>query len=96
MFGRCHQCGGYCKTRRATYCSPACRQKAYRLRKKQSEISKKNTMHMDDRLVLFQAVRSFPEFKNQFEGFYTDYGVEASVEMLHIVKFYMESGYKNA
>lgn len=92
MFGRCHECGGNCKTRRSSYCSPACKQKAYRKRKKQEAIAKKNTMHLEDRVLLQQVINERPDFKNQFEGFYSDFSVDASVEMLHIVASQIGAG----
>lgn len=82
---RCWQCGDNVKTRRQCYCSNACKQKAYRERQKAKKNALKNTMHMEDRITLAQVVKQRPDFKDQFAGFLKDFGVPASVEMLHIV-----------
>lgn len=48
----CKICGSSVTNKRGKYCSNACRQRAYRDRKKQQFEARKNTLSMDDFLIV--------------------------------------------
>lgn len=85
MIGTCEVCGQETYRRRLMYCSNACKMRAYRRRKKQQKKAQENTMRLEDSALLTVVTLERPDFKYAFDGFLSEFGLDASVEMLHIV-----------
>ena len=72
--------------RYSIYCSNACKQKAYRARKKQEAIAKSLTMTFTEKKEYDCVVSVYPEFKQHFQTFHTEHGFEQAVDMMIVMR----------
>lgn len=67
------------------YCSPACKQKAYRARKKQKEIAKSMTMTINEKLIYDEMTKRYRNFAGQFDGMKNDHSLEVAIDFMWAV-----------
>jgi len=80
----CHVCGKYMSGNYRFYCSAACKQKAYRERKKQERLSKKEMMRIDDMVTLGRLRKMYPELAPMLNTLVSAHGVEAATDAVMI------------
>lgn len=84
----CPSCGA--PVYRRTYCNGACKQAAYRKRKKQQDEAKKRTIEIDAWLVQDRAVKVGGEKLDYSLGrFFNTYGKEAYTDLLYLLDEFM-------
>lgn len=67
------------------YCSNACKQKAYRIRKIQEKKAKQQTLNFTEQMCRERMSETFENFDVIFEGFRDDHGLELAIEMMYAV-----------
>lgn len=80
----CEICGKSVTSSRAKYCSNACKQVAYRLRKKAMIEAKKNTLSMDYFTIAIAIDREHSGFFEQVKDMMSMYGVDVAEDVISL------------
>lgn len=67
------------------YCSSACKQKAYRARKKQEEKAKSMTMTINEKIVYDEMTKRYRNFDGMFKGMENDHNLEVAIDFMWAV-----------
>lgn len=67
------------------YCGNACKQKAYRARKKEQVLQKSKTMIASELKIYNQIIEAHPKFKAEFAYFHVTHGFEPAIDMMLVV-----------